>query len=111
LNGSLAELLTRNVKLDQEIDALDQEAMRLRLENMSLADQVQATANEMSTMEQRQKSRHRRAVLQIGCLQRLSGIVWSYAEIEKDSNRLVGVVVRGAMFFLILVCRWWRFLS
>jgi hypothetical protein len=100
LNGSLAELQKRNVKLDQDIDALEQEAVRLRLENMSLADQVQATANEMSTMEQRQKSRHRRAVLQIGCLQRLSGIVWNYAEIEKDSNRLVGVVVRGAMFLI-----------
>jgi hypothetical protein len=94
LQASLEELTEKQTKLGQEIDDLEQEAVRLQLENMSLADQVKATARDMTDTEKLQSKRHRRVLYQISWLKRVSGIRWDYAEIEQDSNRLVGIVVR-----------------
>jgi FtsZ-binding cell division protein ZapB len=94
LQASLEELTEKQTKLGQEIDDLEQEAVRLQLENMSLADQAKATASAMTDTEKLQSKRHRRVLYQISWLKRVSGIRWDYAEIEQDSNRLVGIVVR-----------------
>jgi hypothetical protein len=99
LQASLEKLTEKQTKLGQDIDDLEQEAVRLQLENMSLADQVKATARDMTAMEKEQLKRHRRVLYQISWFKRVSGIRWDYAEIEQDSNRLVGMVVRVAMSF------------
>jgi hypothetical protein len=99
LQASLEKLTEKQTKLGREIDDLEQEAVRLQLENMSLADQVKATARDMTAMEKDQLKRHRRVLYQISWFKRVSGIRWDYAEIEQDSNRLVGMVVRVTVSF------------
>lgn len=98
LQESLNDLMEQKQKLNEKIADLDQEVVCLRMENMSLGDQVKATAGQLTTMEKLEAKRHRRILHQLTFFKRLSGIIWDYATIEKDSNRLVGQVVRDDLF-------------
>jgi hypothetical protein len=101
LKESLQDAMHTQEKRNSEIAALEQEMVRLRLETLSLGDQANATARQMTTMEQLEAKRHRRTLHQLMFFQRLSGIIWDYASIEKDSTRLVGQMVRDDSFFLV----------
>lgn len=79
---------------EKEMEALNQEQVRLRLEATQLEDESKETEASIETLRKNKKGLHSRTLNQIAFYEKVSGIVWNYAEIEANSDRLVGQVVR-----------------
>lgn len=101
LKQSLRTLVDAKKELQAKIDEMEQELVRLRLEATHLDDQAKETVASKQDLEKRKQKLHHRTLQQMAFFEKVSGIIWNYAEIEKDSNRLVGQMVRVDLWLLL----------